>query len=605
MTDWDTYLVLKICKQGVRIVAINLSVKEKVNIVGNLPELYHGMTIKIQAERREEYDNTYKTLKCIDYELSLTPKNVAQLEKKEIDVEKYGRILNVHKQFKDEGLVWKTAATETGLLYSRLPFDRADKIHRLLVDDPNDDARIKAISRKVIETGRAKNKITYGIDEYLTMFDDIEKQGAYSKLTVIQKLKCLESDNYGLSKNNIFDAEMQKKDDFVIKNIKERVTNERDFLKQEEIDDFVNALRKSSKLAEEQLCVLNCLIDNLPCIVTGGAGTGKTSIIKAILDCYAKYHGKKGILLLAPTGKASRRLAEKTKYEAGTIHRALRKCPDDNFVYYNEKKRLPYRLIVIDESSMIDTALMYDLLKATDYRAKLIFVGDHNQLSPVGYGEPFKDFFDFLEVFNLTENHRQEEGTDILQNAAAVLEGKGIKSGRGITVKHIAFQEIEGILDATGRDKNVQFISPYNNLNNQINDYLRISSKYNADDELLAEEITDGLYAPNKFSVGDKVMTIRNAEKYCNGDVGYISRIAQSGNITVNIDGRSVCIKKSDIKDLTFAYAITVHKMQGSESDKVIVFIPENDGLMDRHMLYTAITRARKELEIYYYSISS
>lgn len=309
--------------------------------------------------------------------------------------------------------------------------------------------------------------------------------------------------------------------------------------------------------------------------VTGNCG--KTTVIKNIIECYGSYYSKKNVLLVAPTGKASRRLAEKTGMPASTIHKALRKNPEDDFVYYTAENPLPHRLIIIDESSMIDTELMYDLLSAVDRTSKVIFVGDCNQLEPVGYGEPFFDFMNTLEVFRLTENHRQSDDTDILLMAENVLKGRKIHSGRGIIVRHIDFDEIGDILTA---DDYVQILSPYNELNAEINYFLR-----KGEDDL---------------NVNDKVIMLKNTKDYCNGDIGFITAIDRKG-ITVDIEGRKVKVTPAKRNHISLAYSITIHKMQGSESDRVIVFIPEGYAPVSRRMMYTAITRAKKELEIYYY----
>ena len=183
------------------------------------------------------------------------------------------------------------------------------------------------------------------------------------------------------------------------------------------------------------------------------------------------------------------------------------------------------------------------------------------------------------DVYRLTINHRQAEGTDILKIANAVKDGGTITSGRGVTVKHIGINEIGNVLTT---DKDTQIISPYNELNNRINTLLKVGE--------------------HDLNIGDKVMLTRNTNDYCNGDIGTITNISEDHTFTIQIEGRTVSVANKHADDITLAYAITVHKMQGSESRKVILFIPEYSNI-DKRMLYTAITRAREELEIYYYMI--
>lgn len=183
-----------------------------------------------------------------------------------------------------------------------------------------------------------------------------------------------------------------------------------------------------------------------------------------------------------------------------------------------------------------------------------------------------------LGVYRLTINHRQAEGTDILNNAKNALAGMPLECGRGVTVRHISFMEIGDLLT---RDEDTQIISPYNDLNRQINAFLRKGEE--------------------QLNEGDKIMTIRNTKSYCNGDIGTVVS-ANSKGVTIEIEGKRIVVKNSHRKDITLAYAITVHKMQGSEAKRVMVFLPENDSMVDKRLLYTAVTRAREELEVYYYT---
>lgn len=580
----NMYMVIKVTRQSKNshcAVFLHLEGKYKVHLSGNLPDLYNGMFIQLDVPKGSKIVE--------DYELALTDKNIAILEKNEVDIEAYSKTLEAHTRLKSKGISWYIAScdnSESGSVYDKLPFPEADKVHKEMVDNPKDENRLKAINREIVEEARADRKIEYAIQEYFSYFDDVEQKGAYQHLMLSIKALCLQAKTFGFKNGKILDNEMKAKEEFVRENILERIKGGYPICTRQEISQFVESV-KGGFLCQEQINTIWCLEASHPNIITGGAGVGKTSVIKAIIDCYGKFYGTKNILLVAPTGKAGRRLTEKTGLPAKTIHAALRKSPEDDYIHFTENNPLPYRLVIVDESSMIDTALMYDLLKAVNKSSKIIFVGDHNQLYPVGYGEPFFDFLDLFEqydlVFYLKENHRQEEGTDILEAATNVLEDMPIWNGRGVLVKEIEWNEMPRIFEENNFDESgkVQIISPYNSLNTQINHHLR-----------------KGNYA---FNVGDKIMTIKNTDKYCNGDIGYVTDINPLKNtMTIEIEGRSIDITEKHIHEVTLAYAITVHKMQGSEAEKVIVFLPKNKRI-DKRMLYTAVTRARKELEIYYY----
>ena len=570
----DSYLILKVTRDEAdskTIVVRPLYTKGKtVAVGGNLPEVYKGMIINL------ELDGSYVR----DYELMLTDKNVNLLKKYDVDIAKYTETLEKHRKLKGHKCGWGIAEGDVDRVYDILPFPQADYIHKEIADDPTAESRLNCISHKVREMERMRRKIEYGIDEYLSCFDETEAEGAYERLSVMLKIMTLDASSYTIENGNVIDVEIKEMEKFIHDNLLDRLNSTYNLLTEEEIREYYEKV-KDDGLEEEQLRVLWCMKNSAPCIVTGGAGVGKTSVIHALIDCYAMHYKVENILLIAPTGKASRRLAEKTGMAASTIHRALRKSPAQNYVYYTEDNPLPYRVIIIDESSMIDTSLMYDLMKAVQPDAKLIFVGDHNQLYPVGYGEPFFDFLTILEardlVFRLTINHRQDEDTDILQAAENVLKGIPIFPGKGVRVECISYDDIGSILTS---DKDTQIISPYNELNRSINEFLQCGE--------------------DTLNIGDKVMTIRNSDDYCNGDIGYITDFVNAG-IVLDIDGRTVIVPEKDRKDIVLAYAITIHKMQGSECDRVIVFIPKGDRLVDRRMMYTAVTRARKELEVYYY----
>lgn len=581
----NTYLVLK--EQSVKgktrtVVTVDLDCPDKkhnkVVISGNLPAMYQGMTLYIELSP----ESNRKMSLANDYQVIYGKETLNAFKKADVDIETYKQCESNHKLVKHKGIGWEEAQTCSDNLYDILPFEEADKIHKEMVNNPSDKKRLDAISKKVIENARNRRKIAYGVSEFLSYFDEVEQAGAYEVLLTSIKMLCLQAQEFGFKDNHIWDTELKMKKDFVNTDIRSRISDEFNLLAESEIDGFIDTV--SEQYAQEQLDILHCLRNSCPSIVTGGAGTGKTTVIKLIIECYTYYYNNDNILLVAPTGKASRRLASKTDMPASTIHKALRKTPDDDFVFYNFYNPLPHKLVIVDEASMISTELMYDLLSAIDRQSKVIFVGDHNQLYPVGYGEPFFDFLDILPVFELKINHRQQEGTDILREANNALQGKPLKNGRGVYVSNIEFDDIGEILQSRkdeGENPDLQIISPYNEMNAAINRFMRVGV--------------------DNLNENDKVILVRNTKDYCNGDIGYIRKISRDGMI-VDIDDRTIHITPANYKDVKLAYAITVHKMQGSEANTIIVFIPQDDRYMiDSKMMYTAVTRARKELYVYYY----
>lgn len=571
----DYYFVLKNTgrgnARGRSCVVTPVGKKGNLRVVGNIPELYHGMSIQLSLGA----DNYVK-----DYRLDMTPKNRAAIEKAGFNPDEYADVLKRHTVLKKMDLGWNVARLDLEELYTALPFSEADTVHKEFIGDKDEPTRVTALNHELIKKARLKKQIAYNIQQYLSLFDSVENLGAYEHLAIVTKMMCVQKDCYNYNSGIIWDKEMRTKEEYVDDNISARLTNQYELMKADSIIKYIASV-KDNGLTDEQLNVLWCLRNSKPCIVTGGAGTGKTTVIKTVGECYKKTCGLSNILLAAPTGKAARRLAEKTGLKTATIHKALRKNPEDDYVFFNESNLLQQSLVIIDESSMIDTELMYNLLNAVKPTSKIIFVGDCNQLEPVGYGEPFEDFMNKLEVFRLTVNHRQKEGTSILDAAEKALNGQEVRSGKGVKVLHINLSDIPEIVQQNVK-RNTQIITPYNDLNRAINDYLRKDS--------------------DDFAIGDKVIMIKNANNYSNGDIGYVEKFDDKGNMYVLIDNKSIKVTEAHFKEVQLAYAITVHKMQGSEMSKILLFIPEKDTFVTNKMLYTAITRAKDEIEIYFYN---
>ena len=574
---------------------------------GNIPVLYNGMSNNLDIEKRQKKGGRGTYWQVLNYNLILTDRNKKILSNNNVDVAEYEKTLRIHRKIKDKGYSWYEASLRDNDYYTTLPFALADTLHHETKNDATDMKRIEAINRLVMKYGRKHRMCAYDMDAYFRLFEHFENKGAYPPLCDSIKTMAFTLPSFDVRKGKIVDFEIDFKAQYIIKDIKKRVRVSSNILPKDHIENY-KATLKDDECTPEQLKVLDCLCTSSPCIITGGAGTGKTSIIDKVIKCYTSTHNAEDILLVAPTGKAARRLEDRTGFPASTIHKALRRSLDTNlngtddeadntasvlhdaFVYYNQERKLPHKLVVVDESSMIDTELMYDLLAALDVNSKVIFVGDHNQLYPVGYGEPFFDFLEMIKVYRLTKNHRQSSDTDILGVADYILnDSHKIPdllncSGKGVKIKEIDFKDVPRYM---GRDEEgVQMISPYNLFNDMINDYLKKGKK--------------------RFNAGDKIIMCRNTPEYSNGEIGrvietysYDSPCGES--MMVNIGGRKLRVMRSDYDDINLAYAITIHKMQGSEDERIIVFIPEKDGnFVDRRMLYTAVTRARKTLEIYY-----
>lgn len=372
---------------------------------------------------------------------------------------------------------------------------------------------------------------------------------------------------------------------------------------------------------EHQKDAVRIAINNGVSVITGGPGTGKTTIIKCILQIL-KNMGKK-VKLMAPTGRAAKRLSESTGEEASTIHRSLEMFGgDENKFMFNTQNKLNYDVIIVDEVSMVDSQLMYFLVRSIKRGSKLILVGDKDQLASVGAGNVLADILasECFATKCLTQIYRQNEDSLIIVNAHNINNGKmptldnkckdfffEKKENNDEVLSSIINMCVTRIPNFLGIDSsNIQVLAPMksgivgiDNINKCLQDKLNPSSlsKFEIDTEKTI------------YRTGDRVMqTSNNYERswikdgvygsgVFNGDVGVITDInIQTNEVEVTFeDGRIARYIKSDLSEITLSYAITIHKSQGSEFDVIIVPVVSGPPmLLTRNLLYTAVTRAKK-----------
>lgn len=367
-------------------------------------------------------------------------------------------------------------------------------------------------------------------------------------------------------------------------------------------------------LAEAQRDALRMALGSRVSIITGGPGTGKTTILKVLLELFA-VRGRT-VLLAAPTGRAAKRMAEATGRAAKTIHRILEYAPSRGAFSRNASRPLECDLLVVDEASMIDTVLMYHLVMAVPPGASLLLVGDIHQLPSVGAGNVLSDLIrsGAFPVTTLTEIFRQARESRIVLNAHRINAGKMPRTesaGEELTDFYfIEKEEPERVVDIIvalvrnriprrfGLDpvENVQVLTPMHrgivgagNLNLVLQKALNPRS-------LDAE--AGFLRGGRVFAEGDKVMQIRNNydKEVFNGDLGRIVRVdREEQTVMVRVEGRDVSYDFSEMDELVHAYAVSVHKSQGSEYPAVVIpLLTQHYMLLQRNLLYTAVTRGKK-----------
>ena len=410
---------------------------------------------------------------------------------------------------------------------------------------------------------------------------------------------------------DMYDAEVFIVKRFRMLNSKENKPNKKLNSTIKDLEDFFNI-----KYNEIQLEAIKKSIEKEFLIITGGPGTGKTTIIKAILELYrlinkmsySELNDK--VALLAPTGRAAKRMSEATLFPSSTIHRFLKWQKEQNRFQINEYNKSKVEFVIIDEASMIDTYLMDSLLKGLSANCKIIIVGDDHQLPSVGPGDVLHDLIesDMLEVVKLKDEYRQDEGSNIITLAYDIRKKNINESIFNIKddltfIKCLDSEVITNIIDIYNTYKDLdyhefQILAPmYKGLNgiDIINE--RIQELFNKKSSS-KKEIRVG---ETIFREGDKVIQLTNMpdENVYNGDIGIISEIINNKKKEINIDfdGNVVKYTPSNFNNFKLAYSISIHKSQGSEFSVVVIPIVKGyNKMLYQKLIYTAVTRCKNKL---------
>ena len=396
--------------------------------------------------------------------------------------------------------------------------------------------------------------------------------------------------------------------------------------KSEDTEEILKKVVASSEITydEIQWQAVKTAVSSKVMVLTGGPGTGKTTTTLGIISAY-KQAGCQ-IILAAPTGRAAKRMSEATGMEAKTIHRLLEYKPPEGY-QKNEEHPLEGDVLILDECSMIDIMLMYNLLKALPQQMSLILVGDIDQLPSVGAGNVLRDIIDSgcVPVVRLTRIFRQAQGSRIIMNAHRINRGEGIDMRGGkdadffFATKESNQEVVDTIVQYCKTNlpryyhvdplQDIQVLTPMQrgecgavNLNQVLQEAMNPSKIF----------LRRG---GTQYRLKDKVMQIRNDydKEVFNGDIGTITKVdVEERELTVLFDEREVVYDVTELDELALAYAVTIHKSQGSEYPIVVMpFTMSHFVMLQRNLLYTGVTRAKKilvlvgEKKAVYYAIKN
>lgn len=478
-----------------------------------------------------------------------------------------------------------------------------------------DENRLVAYIIYIMEKLCFEQGCTYlSFDDIIPFFNIITAEEAEYLLVKLVRMGkiVIEDKKYYLRK--FYDAEKYIADKFM--RLSQLKGNEN-----KKISKYIDLVAKDENITYDETqkhAILSALTHNFT-IITGGPGTGKTTIVKAIVSVLLNYLEvkDKDIALLAPTGRASKKMCEKMNISASTIHRFLKWNKETNDFNINEYDKASQKYIIVDEVSMIDTLLMEALLKGLRDDVTLILVGDYNQLPSVREGQVLKDIIDSecFPVIQLVSLYRQNENSYIVSLASEIkdknlsLNFTDLKDDynfiecHSMDVSYVIHEIIDKALAKGFDDTDIQILAPMYKGENGIDNLNKI----------LQEKFNPASYAKKElavgdviYRVGDKVLELVNSpdDNVYNGDIGYIQNILTSkessskrNEIIVNFDGNIVTYTPANFINIRHGYAISVHKAQGSEFKMVIIpFLRSFHRMLYNKLIYTAVTRAKNYL---------
>ena len=500
-----------------------------------------------------------------------------------------------------------------------ISFEELDKIARNKGYELNDERRLEALTINMMKVLTFNNGDTYlyfdEMYQYMKKHTDDLSEDTFEYIL----LKLSKQNKIFIDKNKYYLEEYYEAETYIT----DRLTKLNDMPRRKlpKLETKIKVLEEQNNIVydtSQKEAITKALNNNLT-IITGGPGTGKTTIINCIvrllLDIYQIKEQK--IALLAPTGRAAKKLMETTGIPAYTIHKYLCWDKDANLFQVDEYNPNIQEYIIVDESSMIDTMLLSSLLKGTILGAKYIFVGDYYQLPSVSQGQILKDMIDsnVLDVIKLNCLYRQSEGSYII-NLAHEIKNKELSHKYLEKTDDYNFipcrddqildsiKEIVTIaLDKGYLEKDIQILAPIYKTKNGIDNLNKILQEIMNEPSKHKTEITSGDII---FREGDKILQLVNDPDnfISNGDIGYIEKIVPSNKskskkneVTINFDGTMVTYTPKDFINITHGYAISIHKSQGGEFKLVIIpFTPSFKRMLYNKLVYTAVTRAKEKL---------
>lgn len=496
--------------------------------------------------------------------------------------------------------------------FEGIGFESCDKIAMQLQMDHQSPYRIRAYIIHLILTLTFRSGDTYVLESDL--MDEYYKHMNFDIIAILEKL--INDKVLIKEEDRIYHKNMYLSERGIVNYLKHFPYCDSDLILEEEIRKDLKILQEQNHIQYDEqqiLAILNFF--NYPfSMITGGPGSGKTTIVMAIMQLYQKYFPNDRVCLCAPTGRASKRLSECSDCRSSTIHSLLHYDLQQNRFMKHKKDPLDVDLLIVDEFSMVDQWLFYNLLQASYSAKKILLIGDEDQLPSVGCGNVISDLLHckLFKVSALTKVFRQSEESGIITLAHQIKnnELEGIVNKNGVLFvdteneeqcKQYLLTMVQEALNKGYESKDIQVLAPMykgscgiDSLNNALQEVMNPYS-------IEKKEIKIGF---RTFRIADKVLQLKNQSDYdvYNGDVGEIVDIKMENKqyiITASFQDNLCHYNSENINQLTHAFCVSVHKSQGGEYPIVMMpIVKRHTYMLDKRLLYTAITRAKKSLII-------
>ena len=500
-----------------------------------------------------------------------------------------------------------------------IPFKDIDNIASNLQIPKDDDRRLSALIIYII------TNICFNLGSTYVLLEEIQKEiTKYIDTLELDELEYLliklnKKGKIKIKDNKYYLSIFYNAENYIAKRLCE--LNKISSKNKKNIVNYISTLEKENNIIYDETqkeAIIKAVTNNLT-VITGGPGTGKTTIIKCIVNILKDILKVEDdeIALLSPTGRAAKRMSESVLMPAYTIHRFLKWDMDNNSFSVNELNKAKEKYIIVDEASMVDTIIAESLLKGLRQDVKLILVGDYNQLPSVREGQVLKDIIDsgIINVIFLKSLYRQNENSyinqlakevkikDLSKNFTEKKDDYNFIEADSSKVKDIIINIIDKALSKGYDDTKIQVLAPMYKGENGI-DILNktLKEKFNPP----SYDKKEIIISDTTYRVGDKVLQLVNDpdENVYNGDIGYIVDIVSSkkskskrNELHINFYGNIVIYTPAKYINITHGYAVSIHKSQGSEFDMVIIPIVSSfKRMLYNKLIYTGITRAKKTL---------